>query len=98
MDKVCYSDENYKVIHNNRNYVLINLKGEYENHGHLKKLSTCLMLIKLMKNNIVPKSKYLQYAVLRISLDEKYKENVSIKQDKNRNRMLYININKGVKK
>lgn len=95
MDKVCYSDNEYKIIHNNRNYVLINLNGEYGNHGHFKQLKTCYLMIKLMNKKIVPKSKYLQDAVLRISLDESYKDNVLVKQ--NKNKTLYVNVNKGLK-
>ena len=98
MDKCCYCDTEYKIIHNNRNYVLINLKGVQENHGHLKKLNTCHMLIRLMRKGTVPKSKYLQDAVLRISTDEKYKELVLLKQAKDKDKQFYRNINKGIKK
>ena len=98
MDKCCYCDSDYKIIHNNRNYVLINLKGVQKNHGHLKKLDTCMMLIKLMKNKIVPRSKYLQESVLRISTDEAYKQKVLNNQEKNNNKQSYYNVNKGIKK
>ena len=97
MDKVIYCDAEYKIIHNNRNYVLINLKGEQKNHGHFFKNSTCHLLIKLMRRYIVPKSKYLQDAVLRISTDEKYKEKVLVKQEKLRNKPNYMNVNNGIK-
>lgn len=97
MDKVVFCNEDYKIIHNNRNYTLINLKGIRENHGHFKKFDTCLMLIRLMKDQIVPRSKYLQNAVLRISTDEKYKQKILNKQEKLRNKPQYMNVNKGVK-
>lgn len=97
MDKVVFCNEDYKIIHNNRNYTLINLKGIRENHGHFKKFDTCLMLIRLMKDQIVPRSKYLQNAVLRISTDEKYKQKILNKQKKLRNKPQYMNVNKGVK-
>ena len=96
MDKVVFCNDDYKIIHNNRNYVLINLKGLWKNHGHFKKDSTCYMLIRFMRNGTVPKSKYLQDAVLRISTDEKYKELVLLKQAKNKDRQFYRNINKGI--
>lgn len=50
-----------------------------------------------MDENIVPDSKYLRETVLRISLDDKYKEKVKNKIDKDRNKQQYININKGIK-
>lgn len=96
MDKCCYCDTEYKIIHNNRNYVLINLKGTYKNHGHVKRENTCHMLIRLMRKGTVPKSRYLQDAVLRISTDQKYIEKVLAKQEKLKNKQYYININKGV--
>ena len=98
MDKCCYCDNEYKIIHNNRNYVLINLKGLWKNHGHFKKDSTCYMLIRFMRKGTVPKSKYLQDAVLRISTDEDYKQKVLAKQEKLRNKEFYYNVNKGIKK
>ena len=96
MDKVVFCNDEFKIIHNNRNYTLINLKGERENHGHLQKFETCLMLMRLMKKFIVPKSKYLQDAVLRISTDEIYRQKVLNKQVKDKNKTHYYNINKGV--
>lgn len=98
MDKCCYCDSEYKIIHNNREYTLINLNGEYSAHGHFKKESTCHLLIRLMRKGIVPKSKYLQDAVLRISTDTKYKEKVLLKQAKDKDKQSYCNINKGLKK
>lgn len=98
MDKCCYCDSEYKIIHNNGDYTLINLNGSYENHGHFRKESSCHLLIRLMRKGIVPKSKYLQDAVLRISTDEKYKEKVLAKQAKDKDKSHYFNINKGLKK
>ena len=54
------------------------------------------MLIRFMRKGTVPKSKYLQDAVLRISTDEKYKELILLKQAKNKDRQFYRNINKGI--
>jgi len=98
MDKCCYCDTEYKIIHNNGDYTLININAEYSAHGHFKKESTCHLLIRLMRKGIVPKSKYLQNAVLRISTDESYKQKVLNKQEKNRNKTTYINVNHGIKK
>lgn len=87
--------DDYKILQNSRGYILINTKGGYENHGYMKKIGTCLLLIKLMEKKQVPYSKYLQEAALRISTDEKYKEKILIKQQKDKNKTRYVNVNKG---
>ena len=79
-------------------HVLINSLGKYENHGHIKKLKTCKMLIELMEKEIVPDSDYLRESVLRISLNEKYKEKVRNKIKKDKNKIWYHNPNKGVRR
>lgn len=91
-----YSDENYKIIKTYRDYTLINLKGEEKNHAHVQKTDTCFLLIRLIKKQIVPKSKYLQNAVLRLTTDEKYIEKILNKQAKNKNKQQYFNVNKGI--
>lgn len=51
-----------------------------------------------MERQTVPKSNYLRESVLRISTDKKYKEKVRIKVEKDAQKKMYININKGVVK
>ena len=97
IDKIVFCNEDYKIIHNNRDFTLINLKGNYDSHGHLKKLNTCMLVIRLMKDGIVPHSQFLQETVLRISTDEKYIEKVLNKQEKYRNKLKYHNVNNGIK-
>lgn len=89
-----YRDSKYTVKKNRFDFILCNNVGEYENHGHFKKFSTCMLLIRLMENNIVPDSNYLRQAVMRISVDDKYLEKVQIKMNKPKKK--YININKGI--
>lgn len=96
MGKVVYTKDEYMVIKDKRGHVLINMNGEYKNHGHLKKAKTAKMVIKLMKKRQVPRSDYLRETVLRVSLDEKYKAKVRNKIKRDKNRTYYININKGV--
>lgn len=79
-------------------HVIINTMGRYENHGHLKKLQTAKLVINLIENKIVPKSGYLRGTVLRISLDEKFNEDVRKKISKDKNKPHYYNVNKGVRK
>ena len=90
-----YTDDNYKIIKSYRDYTLINLKGKKENHAHVQKSDTCFLLIKLIKKQIVPKSKYLQDAVLRLTTDEKYIEKILNKQAKNKNKQQYFNVING---
>lgn len=89
-----YRDNKYTVKKNRYDFILCNNFGKYENHGHFKKFSTCMLLIRLMENDVVPDSNYLRQAVIRISVDEKYLQKVQIKMNKSKKK--YININKGV--
>lgn len=97
MGKFVFCNDEFKIIHNHGDFVLINLKGKEENHGHFLKKNTCFMLIRLMKKYTVPKSKFLQDAVLRISTDDLYKQKILNKQEKLKNKPHYINVNSGIK-
>lgn len=97
MSKIVYADKEYKILRNKKDYILINKKGEYENHGHFKKESTCHLLIKLINRNIVPHSHYLRQAVLRICTSDKYKDKVKRKIKKDKDKQVYFNSNKGVR-
>ena len=80
-----------------RGYVVINENGGYGNHAHLDKYNTCKLLIRLIERKIVPKSEYLRGSALRLTLDEKYREKILIKQAKDREKPVYFNVNKGTK-
>ncbi len=82
---------NYKILRNNGGYIVSNIKGEYKNHGHFKKLKTCYTIIRIMGKKQVPRSKYLKGSVLRISTDERYKEKVKRKLKKDKEKQVYIN-------
>lgn len=84
-----------KIIQDSRGYVVINENGRYKNHAHLKKYSTCELLIKLIKRKIVPKSSYLRISCLRLTLDGAYKDKIMLKQAKDREKLAYFNVNKG---
>lgn len=90
-----YCDDEYRIVKDKRGYVVINIKGEYENHSHVKKESTCYLLIKLVKRRVVPDSKYLMEAARRISLDKKYLDRIERRQQKEVHR--YFNVNNGVR-
>jgi hypothetical protein len=89
--------DHFKIIADSSGFVLINTNGEYENHAHLKKSSTCHLLIKLISREIVPMSEYLRGSCLRLTLNEDYKETILRKQAKDREKLAYFNANKGVR-
>lgn len=97
MAKLVYRHNEYIVLQSKRGHTIINTKGNREHHGHIKYLDTCEMLLKLMDKEIVPDSSYLRGTVLRISLNDKYKEKVLNKIDKDKSRQYYFNPNKGVR-
>lgn len=85
----------YKILEASRDYLVVNTKGKYKNHGHFRRLKTCYLIIKLIQTQQVPKSKYLREAAIRISTDIDYINKVKRKIEKDRNNQKYININKG---
>lgn len=87
----------FKILKTSQGYIVKNVKGKYENHGHFKKLDTCYVIIKLINKRQVPRSKYLRGSALRLSLDKKYLSKVKRKINKDKNKQRYVNINKGIK-
>ena len=88
----------YQIVATNKDFIAKNLKGEYENHGHFKKLSTCYVIIRLVRRKTIPKKPYMIEAAKRITTDEKYKRDLINKQKKNKQRQHYFNPNKGVRR
>lgn len=89
--------EHFKIVGESGNYMVINTKGSYDHHTHLKSYSTCELLIKLVCKKVVPDKPYLRTSAKRISRDKKYIQNIDNKIRKDKNKTRYININKGVK-
>lgn len=90
--------DGYRIQKGSRDYIVSNINGTYENHGHFQKLSTCYTLIRLMQKKIIPRSTYLLEAARRITTDSIYREVLTIKQKKNKQRQYYFNSNKGVRR
>ncbi len=86
----------YKILKAQSGYVVTNIKASYKHHGHFKKLKTCYIIIKLIQRGQVPRSDYLRGSALRISIDDNYLEKIRHKIEKDKKRIRYININKGV--
>jgi len=90
--------DGYRIQKGSRDYIVSNINGTYENHGHFQKLSTCYTLIRLMRKKTIPRSTYLLEAARRITTDSKYREVLTIKQKKNKQRQRYFNPSKGVRR
>lgn len=88
----------YKILKASRSYIVKNVKGGYDNHGHFKQLKTCYLIIKLMQKRQVPRSKYLRESAIRISIDINYVNKVKRKIEKDRNKQRYCNSQKGVRR
>ncbi len=97
MGKLLHRHNEFIVIEeeHSRGVVLINAKGIYRNHGHLKKLSTAIMMIDLIERKIIPKSDYLRGTAFRVSTDEKYKQDILNKIAKDKSKQSFFNVNKG---
>ncbi len=98
MSEYIDSYKEYKIIKSKNSYIVINTKGEYKNHSHFKKLSTCYVIIRLVKNKTIPNKPFMIQAAKRLTLDIKYKEKLKNKQIKNKEKQYYYNINKRVDK
>ena len=89
--------EHFKIIGESGNYIVINTKGSYEHHTHLKNYHTCELLIKLVCKKIVPNTPYMRSSAKRISRDKKYIQKIDNKIRKDKNKTKYVNINKGIR-
>lgn len=98
MSRVVGVINEYKILQNERDYVVVNTNGKYENHGHFKKLSTCYVIIRLLQRKTIPTKPFMIEAAKRITTDSAYKEALTIKQKKNKQRQYYFNSNRGVRK
>ena len=90
--------DEYRILQTSKDYIVINTNGKYENHGHFKKLSTCYVIIRLMKRKTIPNKPFMLEAARRITTDAKYKQTLELKQLKNKQRQRYFNPSKGVRK
>jgi len=84
-------DISFDIKKDSRGKIIIRQDGEYSQHAHIKTIKGCMILLRLIKNNRLPKSQYLQESCKRLLTNDEFK---MLKQDK----QCYININKGVKK
>lgn len=80
-----------KILEYRNAYVVVNEAGKYCNHTHLKKRSTCELLIKLIKRKEVPRSSYLRQSAKRVTLDQDYITAINHKIEKDKRKPRYYN-------
>ena len=51
-------------------WVVFRVGGQPENHAHLRSRKSCQLLIKLIKQGVLPKSEYLQGSCRRLLTDD----------------------------
>lgn len=95
MSRVVGAINEYKILQNKRDYIVVNTNGKYENHGHFKKLSTCYVIIRLLQRKTIPNKPFMIEAAKRITTDSAYREVLTIEQKKNKQRQRYFNQVKG---
>lgn len=87
----------FKIIGECGNYMVINTKGSYEHHTHLKNYHTCELLIKLVCKKVVPNAPYMRSSAKRISRNKKYIQDIDYKIRKDEDKTKYVNVNRGIK-
>lgn len=96
MSRIIEIIKGYKIVQSSDEYIVANLAGEYENHGHFKKLSTCYLIIKLIESRIIPYSPYLMESARRLTTDPRYEQAILRRMGKRKEKQLYYNpIRKG---
>lgn len=89
--------ERFNIIDCGKYFTVTNVNGTYDNHAHVKTKRTAKALVNIMTKKQMPYSDYLRKSAIRITTDDKYKERILNKIEKDKSKQKYININKGVK-
>jgi len=83
-------DIKLSIIKQHGSYIVRRVDGEYKQHAHISSMSGCRLLIRFIRQNRLPTSKYLQGSCRRLLTEEEYSQ---LRPKKQR----YHNINKGVR-
>ena len=106
MKILVYKKNEFEVYITNSSIVIVNTKGEYENHAHLTKsedakgkvkLSTTKALIDIIIKKKIPRSNYLVTSAIRLTTDIEYKSNLIVVLERRKTKK-YVNVNKGVRR
>ena len=84
-----------KILNCGNYFTVVNLRGEEENHSHVKTFDTAELLVKVILRKQVPKSDYLRESARRVTLSERYKEKIRIKVAKDKDKQQYYNVGGG---
>lgn len=68
--------DKFKIINNDGYFTVGNQKGRRENHTHIKTKGTAKMLVKLMREQKIPKSQFLKLSAIRCTIDKKYQKKI----------------------
>ena len=80
----------FDIIKQHGNYIVSRVDGEYSMHAHVSTMNGCQLLIRFIRQNRLPTSKYLQGSCRRLLTEEEYSR---LKPKKQR----YVNVNRGVR-
>ncbi|WP_242850549.1 hypothetical protein [Clostridium lundense] len=72
-----YQGLNFKIYKVGDEFIIHNTNKKFKNgHTHVHKYNTCMIMIKLINNKLLPKnhSKYFLESLIRISDDKEYIE------------------------
>ena len=83
-------DIKLSIIKQHGSYIVRRVDGEYKQHAHISSMSGCQLLIRFIRQNRLPTSKYLQGSCRRLLTEEEYSQ---LRPKKQR----YHNINKGTR-
>ncbi len=95
MKNIIYLDNDYRIVKGSRDYILANINGRYENHGHFACEEDCFEMVDLINRRIVPKCEYKREAAMRISTNIKYINKILNKIEKDRQKQRYHNVING---
>ena len=73
----------FRIIDCGEYMTIVNVDGSRKHHGHVRKMGTAQMLVRLMKRKEVPNSPYLRETVKRVTLDQRYIERIDREIAKN---------------
>lgn len=89
--------DKFNIIDCGTYFTITNINGSYSNHCHVDTKDTAEMLVRLMRKKRVPRSHYLRQSAMRVTLDNKYKIEIELKIMKDRDKIRYYNVNRGVR-
>ena len=82
----------FTIKKTSRDYVVIRINGEYQQHAHFKKSSGARKIIELIEHGKLPTKKYFIDAAKRLLTEEEFEQLRGGKKQK------YYNVNRGTRR